>query len=431
MAVPRTVRWTYYLYRATTSSGFIVPISVLYLLDRGYGLEFVALAQATFSITLVATQVPSGYLADRIGRRSTLVLGTVLRTVGLAGYLLVDFAAGYLALKVFVGSAWAFRSGTADAWLYELLGIYGEPDEFARLEGRGSTLLFTTSAASAVIGGVLYGVSPELPFLVNAALAALGLPLLVALPKTGKGAGSATDCPGPDPGHDHDPDRDPDRDNEPNRHRLRDGLRSLRREFTRPAVGWVVVYTGLLFLLFDLSRTFEQPALEAVGLPVAGLGVLYAGFKLVSAGAASTVGWLQDRLGTRRTLALAAPVLGAAYVVPLFVPAAIVPALFLYRSSRAVLRPIRNQYLNDRLGDTDRATVLSGVSMVSSLAAAAARVVGGELAAIAGPIRFLAFAGGGLALAAGALWLTVSPVRGAGDSSDGEAERRIAADSGD
>ncbi|SFC19091.1 Predicted arabinose efflux permease, MFS family [Halobiforma haloterrestris] len=427
MAVPRNVRWTYYLYRATTSSGFVVPISVLYLLDRGYGLEFVALAQATFSITLVATQVPSGYLADRIGRRSTLVLGTVLRTVGLAGYLLVDFAAGYLALKVFVGSAWAFRSGTADAWLYELLAVYGEPDEFARLEGRGSTLLFTTSAAGAVIGGVLYGAGPELPFLVNAALAALGLPLLVALPTTGEGAGSATDRPdpAPDPGCDHDP------DHEPNRHRLRDGLRSLRREFARPAVGWVVVYTGLLFLLFDLSRTFEQPALEAVGLPVAGLGVLYAGFKLVSAGAASTVGWLQDRLGTRRTLALAAPVLGAAYVAPLFVPAAIVPALFLYRSSRAVLRPIRNQYLNDRLGDTDRATVLSGVSMVSSLAAAAARVVGGELAAIAGPIRFLAFAGVTLALAAGTLWLAVSPARGAGDSSDRESERRIAADGGD
>jgi MFS family permease len=397
MPVPRSVRWKYYAYRATTSAGFFVPISVIYLLDKGYGVEFVALVQATFSIALVLTQVPSGYLADRLGRRGTLAVGSVLRTAALVGYPLVDFAAGYLVLKVLFGAAWAFRSGTKDAWLYELLAGHGDADEFARIEGRGSTVLLTTSAAGAVAGGIMYGIWPELPFIANAALAVSGLPILAAMPASG----------GPVP--------DDESDSGPLT--VRGAVRALRLQASRPAVRWVVVYTCLLFLVFDLSRTFEQPALDTVGVPVAGMGVLYAAFKLVSAGAASTVGWLNERLGTRRTLALAAPVLGLSYASLAVVPVAIVPVLFLYRSARAVLRPVRNQYLNDRLGDTDRATILSGVSMVLSLAGAFARVVGGEIAAVTGAVGFLAAAGAGLALAAGGVWLAVSPVRPKGSPS--------------
>ncbi len=386
----------YYAYRVTTSLGLYVPVSVLYVLDQGYGLAFVAQMQAVFSVALLASEVPSGYLGDRLGRRPTLAVGSLLRVAGLVGYVVVDAAVGYLLLKVLFGAGWAFRSGTKDAWLYDLLAAHGDADDFARVEARGSTFLLATSAAGAVAGGVLYGVDPGWPFLVNAGLAALGLPVLAAMPAVGDAGNeepTGTDAPDADP------------------LTVREAVRTLRAQVGRPAVRWVVAYTVLVFLVFDLSRTFEQPALDVVGVPAAGMGLLYAGFKVVSAAAASVTGWLHDRLGTRRTLALAAPVLGVAYASLAVAPAAVVPVLFLYRSARQVLRPVRNQYLNDRLADVGRATVLSGVSMVLSLAGAVARLVGGEVAAVTGPITFLAVAGVGLSLAAGALWLAVSPVR--------------------
>ena len=40
---------------------------------------------------------------------------------------------------------------------------------------------------------------------------------------------------------------------------------------------------ALFAWLFGVTRTFEQPALDAVGVPVVGVGFLYAGFKTVSA----------------------------------------------------------------------------------------------------------------------------------------------------
>jgi MFS family permease len=386
MDVPRRVRWQYYVYRVTNSMGFYVPVSVIYLLHRGYGLEYIGLLQAVFSVSLLVAEVPSGYLGDRLGRRRTLAVGSLLRAAGLLGYVVVDFAAGYLLLKICFGVGWAFRSGNRDAWLYDVLDSYGDTACFARVDSRASTALLLASAGGALAGGVLYGLDPALPFLVNGTVALLGLPVLAAMRA---GSGAHGDHPVT----------------------VRTAVATLRAQTRRPEVRWVVAYTVVLFLVFDLTRTFEQPALDAIGVSTAGMGVLYAAFKLVSAGAAAAVGQIQETLGTRRSLLLAAPLVGLSYAAIAVVPLAVVPALFLYRSLRVVIRPIRNQYLNDRLADVGRATVLSGVSMVLSLAGAFARVGGGAVANRTGPLLFLAGAGVTLSLSAGLLWIAVSPVR--------------------
>lgn len=412
MNAPSGLRVRYYAYRVTTSMGLYVPINVVYLLDQGYGVGFVALTQAVFSATLLLAEVPTGYLGDRLGRRATLALGSGFRAAALLGYVLTDVAAGYLLLKVLMGIGWALRSGTTDAWLHDLLASRGHVDEFARVAGRGSTAVLATSAAGAVAGGLLYGVAPGLPFVGNALLAALAFPVLATTPAVRETGGD------PAAGSDASSGDDPDGvagDDDPLT--VGDAIATLRLQVRRPSVRWVVAYTVLIFLVFDLSRTFEQPALDAVGVPVVGMGLLYAALKLVSAGAASTTGWLQDRLGTRTTLALAAPAVALTYGAVAAFPLAVVPAMFVYRSARTVLRPVRNQYLNERLADVGRATVLSGVSMVLSLAGVVARVAGGAIAEVTGPVAFLGGAGVALAVAAGTLWIVVSPVRPAGSES--------------
>jgi MFS family permease len=391
METPRSLRLRYYAYRVTTTFGFYIPVSVVYLLDKGFGVGFVAVAQATFSFALLAAEVPSGYLGDRLGRRATLALGVTCRMVGVAGYVVAESAAAFLALKVLFGLGWAFRSGTADAWLYDLLAARGDTDEFAHVQSRGSSALLVASAATAVAGGLLYGVDHRLPFAASALLAAAGLPALLAIPAVDP-RGEDEDALG-----------------------VRAALATLRTQLRRPAVRWVVVYTVLLFTVFDLSRTFEQPALDAVGVPVAAMGVLYAALKLGSAGAAAAVGWLHDRLGTRGVLLGLAPVIAVAYGGLFLVPLFVVPVMFVYRSARTVLRPVRNQYLNDRLADAGRATTLSGVSMVLSVVGGVARLVAGEVASAVGPVATLGLVGVGLPAAAGVVWLATQPVRPVGD----------------
>jgi MFS family permease len=381
----RTV-YRYYAYLATTAYGFYLPVGLLYLQEQ-FGWAVAGLTQGVFSFALLFAEIPTGYLGDRLGRRASLALGNGISAVALGVFVFLDTPTEYVLLYVVWAFGWAFRSGTEQAWLYEFLDERGEDDEYARVSGRGSTVVLVTSAATAALAGVLVAHSYALPLLANAALSAVGVPVVLSLPEA---------CGECEPTEEFGP---------------REALGTLREQASRPELRWLVAYVGVFHVLFAVTRPYESPIAKQVGVPVAAIGLLYAGFKLVSAGAAATAGWFEDTLGVRRSLALLAPVYGLAYASVAFAPALVVPVFFLNRSAQKVVRPLRDQYVNDRLEDVGRATVLSGVSMALSLASGTANLASGTLVDLFGPFRFLAGAGAALAAVGGVLWLAASPVR--------------------
>lgn len=377
----------YYAYRATLTNGFYLPVSVIYMEAQGLGLAEIGFVQGVFLFGMVAGELPTGYLADYLGRRKTLALGNAVTTTVMAGFVFAASTAGFTALFLLWSFAWTLRSGTSDAWLYELLAEKDLDDEFARLSGRAESVLLVVSAGAALSAGLLYTVDPGIPFVANAAVAALGLPILFTLPRTSETA-----------------------DDEPTM-TVRRAVSLLREQFTRPSIGWLIVYAALFNVVFSVTRVFEQPALREVGVPVAGLGVVYAGFKIVSAVATGAAGAVQDRLGTRGVMLSLIPIFGVLYASFAIVPLLLVPAVFARRAVSQLVRPVRNEYVNDRLDDVGRATVLSGVSMALSLASGTANVLGGRVAEGIGPVMFLAVTGVMVSAAAGVLWLLTSPVR--------------------
>lgn len=440
MTQSRWVLLRYYAYRASNSAGFYLPVSIVYLQSQGFGLAFIGLTQATFGLASLLAEVPSGYVGDRLGRRGSLAAGSILRASALLAYPFIDAKAAFLFVQVVWATGFAFRSGTQDAWLYELLRARCAADDYARIESRGSTVLLAVSAAAALASGILFAVDQSLPFLLNAGLALSGLGLLVTFPTVSSVESSApctvtnadhldpsaatnagvrrTDESGEsDTAKSEEPATTDDR-NSDDVFGLGDAIHVLRVQATRPSVRWLVLYAALFGGLFSVTRWLEQPMLREVGVPVAGLGVLYAAFKLVSAGAAATTGWIHEHLGARRVFALLIPLYAVAYGSVAFLPIAVVPALFLNRSVRTITRPIRNQYLNDRLDDVGRATVLSGVSMVLSVFSVVANVGGGRIAQQVGGLALLPWAGVAVAAVAAVVWIAASPIR----SSEGVAE---------
>lgn len=385
----------YYTYRATVSAGFYLPVSVVYLRANDVSLAGIGTVQAVFLFTLVASEVPTGYVGDRLGRRAALALGSLLTATVMAGFVFAESVVGFGVVFALWGFAWTFRSGTASAWLYELLATVGRSDEYTRVDGRSRGLLSGISAVAALGGAALYGVDPRLPFVANAALALAGLPVLATLPRTAE-----TDGPSDTDG--------PDTDDS---FGVASAVRVLRDELGRTELRWLVVYVALFNVAFSLSRVFEQPAMRAVGVPVAGLGVFYAAVKLVSAGSSTLAGRTEDTFGRRGVLFGLAPIYGLAYGLAALVPVAIVPALFLSRGVTSLVRPVRDAYFNDRIDDVGRATVLSGVSMALSLASAVANVVGGQLAERFGTVPFLVGVTVTLAGVGVGLWLLTNPVR--------------------
>lgn len=387
-------RLRYYLFQVTTSWGFYIPVSIIYLLDSDFGLGFVALTQAVFAFALLLAEIPTGYLGDRLGRRATMAIGSSVRTIGLLVYVVAEAAPAFLAAQVLFAVGWGFHSGTVSAWGYELLAAHGEEDEYARVEGRGRAANLLTSAGGAVLGGILYTVEPGLPFLANAVLAAGGLPILALTAPVSTNADEETEPFG-----------------------LDEGVAVIRSLLTRADLRWVVIFVTLTFAVFDISRTFEQPALRTAGVSDASLGVVFGVLKLVTAGAATLSGQLKERVGPRAGLTVLVPILGAIYGALLVTPLAVLPMVFVYRTVRTVATPLRNQYLNDRLADAGRATALSGVSMILAVTSGSLRLIAGPIAESTGAIEVLGLFGVGLVVVAGLVWLATRPF-GRGDSAD-------------
>ncbi|WP_247731555.1 MFS transporter [Halovivax limisalsi] len=427
---PNRAVWRFYAYRVSVSNGFYLPVSVVYLQQvRGFALGDIGFVMGAFSVAMVLAEIPTGYVGDRLSRPHCLLLGNTIIATFMAAYTVVETPLAYAALHAFWAVGWAFRSGTADAWLYELLARAGEADEFTRVRGRATTVELGFEAVTAAAAGLLVTLGWSLPFLANALVAVLGIPLLLTAPRSRQTAAAATDS-------DAIAERatDPDATDagadapatEP--FTTREALRSLRALIVRTDIRWFVAYAGLFSVLYQVVRVFEQPGLESVGIPVAGFGLLYAAFKLVSGAAAATAGWIRDRLGVRLTYTLLVPIYGVASVALAITPLALVPLFFANRGIKAVIRPIRNQYLNDRIEDAGRATILSGVSMILMLSGGAAKLLVGALADAVGLVPVLA-AGGVLVVASAVGLLSVtSPF---GESVSDRVEPPVDPDPGD
>ena len=100
---------------------FYNHIGTLYQQARGLTLFQVSSITSVIIITIFLAEVPTGVIADRIGRKWSVVVALLLQTAGEWGYL---FASSYMAcvmIAVIAGVGFAFLSGAAEALIYDSL----------------------------------------------------------------------------------------------------------------------------------------------------------------------------------------------------------------------------------------------------------------------------------------------------------------------
>jgi MFS family permease len=73
----------YYWYEATSATTLYRPVMFLYFRALGFSWTQVAILEAVGSLVTVATEVPTGYVGDRVGRRTSPFAGTALIAVAL------------------------------------------------------------------------------------------------------------------------------------------------------------------------------------------------------------------------------------------------------------------------------------------------------------------------------------------------------------
>ena len=94
---------------------FIMPIIVLFFYENGLNQTEIMILQSIFSIGVVIFEIPSGYFSDVIGRKRTMVIGSVISTIAFGIYAFSSGFWGFLVAELILGLGASFISGTDSA----------------------------------------------------------------------------------------------------------------------------------------------------------------------------------------------------------------------------------------------------------------------------------------------------------------------------
>ncbi|GIF66415.1 hypothetical protein Ais01nite_44500 [Asanoa ishikariensis] len=386
-------------------TGLYLATKVLLMLERGMSVAAIGTVVLIFSLTTAALELPTGGLADVIGRRTVLAASAVASFAGLALLAVADVFWLFAASAVLRGIARALSSGPDEAWFVDTMHAAEGPDaSLTRGLARGEASSSVGLGIGTLVGGALplaVGAVFWLPALaVPVAIAALVelLRLLVTVfgmpepprPRTSFGAVlrgvPATVAAG-----------------------LRLGLRDgVLARLLLAAAGVGVALSAIELLtpgwLAGLVGDPERGASTYAVVAAAGFGANAVGSLLGP--------WAQRRLGSAVRAGVAGIALGAAALVgvalagpalheaTIGVPVVAAAYLLLFVGLGVTAAP-QAALLHARVASTERATVISVQSLALQAAGAVGSVCFGALATARGAA--FAFGAAGVALAAAAL----------------------------
>lgn len=157
----------YYLYYFSTGFIFTIPIWVLFyrrVLDYPQ-LAFLTVLQATITTVL---EIPTGALADLLGRRKTVLIGLVLSAGSALGIAFSNTFFYFLVFQVILGIGSAFISGADSAILYDSLKESGNEKEYGKIAIKSGFLYRIGLVVGSFTGGYLYSIWISLPYILKA-----------------------------------------------------------------------------------------------------------------------------------------------------------------------------------------------------------------------------------------------------------------------
>jgi MFS family permease len=359
MPTPRSIERSYLILMLgnTLAASLIWGINTIFLLDAGLSNFQAFAANAFFTAGMVLFEVPTGIVADTIGRRVSYLLGTVTLTVSTFLYVLLwqmeaPFWEWALA-SMLLGLGFTFFSGAVEAWLVDALAATGFTGQMEMVFGRGQIVTGVGMLTGSVAGGLIAEqTSLGVPFILR------GVVLIVMF-------GVAFRLM-------HDVGFTPEKGGHPVAEMRKIAANSIEYGWRIPAVKWLMVESlatgGVGIYAFYALQPY---LLELYGDPhayqIAGLvAAIVAGAQIAGGFAAPRI----RRRFRRRTSALIVTAslsvlaLGLIGVADSFWP--VLGLIVVWGLLFAATSPIRQSYLNGLIPSRQRATILSFDSMMSS-----------------------------------------------------------------
>ena len=118
----------------------------------------ITLGMSIFSITMISAAIfefPTGLIADKIGRKNTVVVGCVCSLIYAIVLAITNSYLGLVIVAIFEGLERAFFSGNNEAFIYDTLKESGRESEFKKYIGKTQSMYYMAGILSTIAGGVV------------------------------------------------------------------------------------------------------------------------------------------------------------------------------------------------------------------------------------------------------------------------------------
>ena len=324
-----------YLIKIAKWFNMVMPIVVLFYQENGLTMSQIFLLKSIYSIAMVSTELPSGYLADVWGCRKTILFGAIMGTIGIAIYTISHDFISFCIAETILGVGFSFVSGADSAMLYDSLKAQNRETEYIKHEGRITSAGNFAEAFAGVVGGLLAGISLRTPYYFQVAVAAIGIPAAFFL-------------------------KEPQHVQDKVKLKMREILSIVKQTYEQAEMRSAILISSITGAATLTYAWFVQPYFQEVGIPVSAFGILWTMLNL-STGVFSMYSYrIEHLLGKRNTLLLIVIFLSLGFILTsIEVNMAGIAILFGFYATRGIATPVLKDYINQHTDSNVRATILS------------------------------------------------------------------------
>ncbi|MDA3979743.1 MFS transporter [Gallibacterium sp. AGMB14963] len=128
---------------------------MIYLQSKGFSMSEISFFQIGLNIAMFISEIPSGVISDRFGRKISMFLGLVCTITYLVGMLVAENNISVFIFFIIYGFGIALLSGTEQSLIYDELLFKRRKKLYHKIIGRYNFISISALAISSFLGGVI------------------------------------------------------------------------------------------------------------------------------------------------------------------------------------------------------------------------------------------------------------------------------------
>lgn len=325
---------------------FMQPILIFYYQTKGLSIADFFYLQPIFSITMLLSVAPLGYMGDQIGRKKMLILATVLQFLGAINVLMAENIWHLIPAGIIFGISTAALVGSNDALLYDTLIALKREKEHKKHLGKIKAFGQYSLAIAAIASGFLFEWDEDAPAYASCTVSFITIIFALMLTEPKRKKKKKKDSP------------------------LKEITKVVKYTLHgHSELKWIILFTTVISVASIKGFWLLQPLFQSIGMPVILIGIISACFRMLTGISSQLTHRIEKYIQVKQLMAVLIVLVIINYTVGSVESLGwwIAIPLSLVFISEGISRVINHDLIQQRVSSDIRGTVVSVESMIQRL----------------------------------------------------------------